>query len=113
MIRRGGVSSLGCIGYVSAAVEICSQLQSLNLNPDILLMDETLGVGDREFRAKAAKRLEEFILRTGTVIISTHSLGLAKDICSRGIVLDKGQVYFDSNIDESISKYIELTTKET
>ncbi len=83
------------------------------LNPDILLMDETLGVGDREFRAKAAKRLEEFILRTGTVIISTHSLGLAKDICSRGIVLDKGQIFFDSGIEESISKYIELTTKET
>tara|TARA_B100001540_G_scaffold317716_1_gene352352 strand:- start:630 stop:1349 length:720 start_codon:yes stop_codon:yes gene_type:complete len=83
------------------------------LNPDILLMDETLGVGDREFRAKAAKRLEQFIQRTGTVIISTHSLGLAKDICSRGIVLDKGEVFFDADIEEAISKYIELTTKET
>jgi len=44
MIRRGGVSSLGCIGYVSAAVEICSQLQSLNLNPDILLCATGCGV---------------------------------------------------------------------
>ena len=44
MIRRGGVSSLGCIGYVSAAVEICSQLQNLNLNPDILLCATGCGV---------------------------------------------------------------------
>jgi len=83
------------------------------LNPDILLMDETLGVGDREFRAKAAKRLKEFIQRTGTVIISTHSLGLAKEICSRGIILDKGELFFDSEIKETVSKYVELTTKET
>ncbi|MED5271340.1 MAG: ABC transporter ATP-binding protein [Candidatus Thermoplasmatota archaeon] len=83
------------------------------LNPDILLMDETLGVGDREFRAKAAKRLEKLIQRTGTVIISTHSLGLAKDICSRGIILDRGEVFFDSEIEDTVSKYIEMTTKES
>tara|TARA_B100000809_G_scaffold66805_2_gene63692 strand:- start:1356 stop:2117 length:762 start_codon:yes stop_codon:yes gene_type:complete len=44
MIRRGGVSSLGCIGYVSAAMEICSQLQNLNLKPDILLCATGCGV---------------------------------------------------------------------
>jgi len=79
------------------------------LKPDILLMDETLGVGDREFRKKAAKRLKEFIARSGTVIISTHSLGLAKEICSRGIVLDKGEIVKDSNAEEAISHYITMT----
>ena len=44
MIRRGGVSSLGCIGYVSAAVEICSQLKNLNLNPEILVCATGCGV---------------------------------------------------------------------
>jgi len=44
LIRRGGVSSLGCIGYVSAAMEICSQLQDLNLKPDILLCATGCGV---------------------------------------------------------------------
>ena len=82
------------------------------LNPDILLMDETLGVGDREFRAKASLRLKKFIERAGTVIISTHSLGLAKDICTRGIVLDQGKIYCDLSAEDAISKYIELTTKE-
>ena len=44
MIRRGGVSFLGCIGYVLAAVEICSQLQNLNLKPNILLCATGCGV---------------------------------------------------------------------
>ena len=44
MIRRGGVSSLGCIGYVSAAVEICSQLKNLNLSPEILVCATGCGV---------------------------------------------------------------------
>ena len=79
------------------------------LKPDILLMDETLGVGDREFRKKAAIRLNEFIERSGTVIISTHSLGLAKDICSRGLVLDKGKTVIDSNVEEAISFYKNMT----
>ena len=81
------------------------------LKPDILLMDETLGVGDREFRKKASKRLNEFIKRSGTVIISTHSIGLARDICTRGIVLDKGGIVIDSNAEEAISHYINMTEK--
>ena len=44
LIKRGGVSSLGCIGYVSAAMEICSQLKNLNLKPDILLCATGCGV---------------------------------------------------------------------
>ena len=44
LIKRVGVSPLGCIGYVSAAVEICSQLQNLNLSPDILVCATGCGV---------------------------------------------------------------------
>jgi len=80
-----------------------------SLRPEILLIDETLGVGDREFRAKAQMRLREFIERTGTVIISTHSLGLAKELCSRGIVLDCGSIYYDGEIEGAIREYSELT----
>ncbi len=79
------------------------------LVPDILLIDETLGVGDREFRGKAEIRLREFISQSGTVLISTHSLGFAKELCTRGIVLDEGKVRFDGEIDEAVSDYISLT----
>ena len=79
------------------------------LVPDILLIDETLGVGDREFRAKAEIRLREFIDQSGTVLISTHSLGFAKELCSRGVVLDEGRVRFDGPVEEAIGDYISLT----
>ena len=79
------------------------------LVPDILLIDETLGVGDREFRAKAQTRLRYFIDQSSTVLISTHSLGLAKELCSRGIVLDGGEIQFDGSIGEAVAHYISLT----
>ena len=79
-----------------------------SLNPDILLIDETLGVGDREFRAKAQERLRGFIERSGTVIISTHSLGLAKEICSMGILLDFGSLRADGPIEDVVKEYIDL-----
>ena len=75
------------------------------LSPDLLLIDETLGVGDAEFRKKAQERLRGFIESSRSVIISTHSLGLAKEICNRGLVLDAGGLVFDGEIEEALSKY--------
>ena len=79
------------------------------LKPEILLIDETLGVGDREFRERAQLRLKDFISKSGTVIISTHSLGLAKEICSKGIVLDDGLKVYEGDISDAIKAYVELT----
>lgn len=75
------------------------------LTPDILLIDETLGVGDAEFREKAQLRLREFVERSGTVIISTHSYGIAKEICSSGIVLDSGSLHYFGEIGAAMSSY--------
>jgi ABC-type polysaccharide/polyol phosphate transport system ATPase subunit len=75
------------------------------LTPDVLLIDETLGVGDLEFRAKAQVRLKKFIQRSGSVLMSTHSLGLASEMCTKGILLDKGEVIFQGDIKECIDKY--------
>lgn len=75
------------------------------LDPGILLIDETLGVGDLEFRAKAMRRLRGFIERAGIVMISTHSLGLASEICTRGVVLEGGKVVEDGAITQAISHY--------
>ena len=77
------------------------------ITPDVLLIDETLGVGDLEFRAKAQKRLKGFIGRSGTVILSTHSLGLAKEMCTRGVVLDNGLKIFDGSSEEAVIAYSE------
>ncbi len=75
------------------------------LRPDILLIDETLGVGDAEFRVKAMNRLRSFVSGSGSVIISTHSLGLAKELCDRGILLDCGKLVKISSIEEALEEY--------
>lgn len=75
------------------------------LKPDVLLIDETLGVGDLEFRERAKKRVREFIQRSGCVIISTHSLGLARELCNRGLVLEKANLVSDEEIEEAMLAY--------
>ena len=77
-----------------------------SLNPDILLMDETLGVGDKDFRKKAERKAVEFMNRGETIILSTHSLNLAKEMCSRGLVLEEGKLVFDGPVEDAISFYL-------
>jgi len=77
-----------------------------SLDPEVLLMDETLGVGDEEFRKKAEAKAEDFMRKGETILLSTHSLGLAKDMCPRGIVLEGGKIIFDGDIDDAVSCYI-------
>ena len=60
--------------------------------PDILLVDEVLGVGDASFRKKSEKRVREMIDGSGTVIIVSHSQGLMMDICDRIILMEEGKI---------------------
>lgn len=77
-----------------------------SLNPDVLLMDETLGVGDKDFRKKAEQKAKSFMERGETILLSTHSLNLAKDMCSRGLLLDKGELIFDGPVIEAVDMYL-------
>ena len=76
-----------------------------SLEPQILLIDEVLGVGDPSFKAKATRRLEEMMKRTGIVLISTHSVGLVKSIASRVSVLEKGSLIHDGDVEEGLAIY--------
>tara|TARA_B100000287_G_C20503912_1_gene730241 strand:- start:498 stop:902 length:405 start_codon:yes stop_codon:yes gene_type:complete len=78
-----------------------------SLNPQILLMDETLGVGDAIFREKARKKAMDFMEKGETILISTHSLNLAKSMCTRGIVLDEGEMVFDGKSEDAVKYYVE------
>ncbi len=78
-----------------------------SLEPEILLMDETLGVGDEIFRKKAEERAIDFMKRGETIMISTHSLGLVKSMCSRGLVIDKGKIVFDGDSSNSVTYYLD------
>ncbi|HEY5516662.1 MAG TPA: ABC transporter ATP-binding protein [Coriobacteriia bacterium] len=77
-----------------------------SINPDILVVDEALSVGDKAFRQKCDRRIKEIMAEEKvTVIFVTHSSGSAEAICNRGIVLEKGKLAFDGPIRAAIEFY--------
>jgi ABC-type polysaccharide/polyol phosphate transport system ATPase subunit len=53
-----------------------------SFNPDILIMDESIGAGDKQFSAKAAKRLRQFIGRSNIMLLATHNEKMIRDMCN-------------------------------
>ena len=76
--------------------------------PDLLLIDEVLGVGDVSFREKSQKRVRELIETSGSVIIVSHSLGMLKEMCTRMILIEDGEVIMDDEPGAVIAKYAEI-----
>jgi ABC-type polysaccharide/polyol phosphate transport system ATPase subunit len=74
--------------------------------PDLLLIDEVLGVGDASFRKKSEKRVKDMIAESGTVVIVSHSLGMLKSICNRIIVLDGGSVLHEGDVELGLELYV-------
>ena len=74
--------------------------------PDLLLIDEVLGVGDASFRKKSEKRVKDMIAESGTVVIVSHSLGMLKSICNRIIVLDGGSVLHEGDVELGLEFYV-------
>ena len=62
------------------------------VQPEILLIDEVLAVGDQEFKERSKERILEMVGNAGTVVIVSHSFGLMKNICDRLILLEDGVV---------------------
>ena len=79
-----------------------------HLNPDILIVDEVLAVGDIEFQKKAAGAIQGTVNNNRTVIFVSHNMEMIKSLCTRCIVIEKGELYFDGNTDEAITKYKKL-----
>ncbi|MEE6075172.1 ABC transporter ATP-binding protein [Avibacterium paragallinarum] len=65
---------------------------STSTQPEILLMDEWMSVGDEQFRNKAEKRLEQFVDKAGILVMATHDHGLAERVCSKHIYLEHGNI---------------------
>ena len=79
------------------------------IHPDILLIDEVLGVGDPQFKEKSKKRILDLVKSTGTVVLVSHSFGLMKDICDRLVFIHKGKIVGVGEPDEIIKLYYETT----
>ena len=81
---------------------------AVSVNPEILVVDEALSVGDRKFKRKCIARIRDIMMdRSVTVLFVTHSTTTAQQFCNRGIVLEKGKMAFDGSIEEAMSFYEE------
>ena len=76
-----------------------------SVQPDILIVDEILGVGDYKFRSKCEKRIQSMINRGVTVLLVSHSVGSIKDMCSRAVLLEKGKVVCMGDVGEVCRMY--------
>lgn len=79
---------------------------NVNIRPEILIIDEALSVGDEEFKRKCVKKVNEIVANENvTLLFVTHATGVAKEFCQRGMVMEKGKVTFDGDIDKAIEIY--------
>lgn len=82
---------------------------NVNIEPEILIVDEALSVGDEAFKKKCMKKINEIIEKDNvTLLFVTHATGVAKEFCKRGIVMKQGKIVCDTDIDEAIEKYKEI-----
>jgi ABC-type polysaccharide/polyol phosphate transport system ATPase subunit len=80
-----------------------------SVEPDILLIDEVLGVGDPQFREKSKKRILEMVKSSGTVVLVSHSFALMSEICDRLILMHDGRIAATGEAKGVIARYYELT----
>ena len=76
-----------------------------SFKPDVLLIDEVLGVGDAAFKEKSREKVRELIDASGSVVMVSHSYSMLKQICDRIMVLDQGDIICLDSADAAIETY--------
>lgn len=77
---------------------------AVHIDPDILIVDEVLAVGDAAFQKKCLDRIEDFKERGKTILFVSHSPGLVEQLCTRSVLLSHGRVIFDGRPGEAITQ---------
>ncbi|QLC67492.1 ABC transporter ATP-binding protein [Flavobacterium sp. LPB0248] len=105
----------GCERYIDTPVKRYSSGMTVRLafavaaflEPEILVIDEVLAVGDAEFQKKAIGKMQDISKSEGrTVLFVSHNMAAVKSLCTRGIVLEHGKVKLISNIEKAVSYYL-------
>jgi ABC-type polysaccharide/polyol phosphate transport system ATPase subunit len=87
--------------YMRLAFAIATEV-----DPDVLLIDEALGVGDAGFVDKAKARIRGLLDRSHVVVIVSHDMAALREMCTRGVWLQKGRVVADGPIDAVVDSYL-------
>ena len=91
--------SSGMVARLAFAVAVC-------VEPDILLLDEVLSVGDETFRDRCFERLRRFNANGGTLIFVSHDLETVREMCTRAIWMDNGSIRMDAPVDDVVDAYL-------
>lgn len=111
----------GCERYIDTPVKRYSSGMTVRLafavaaflEPEILVVDEVLAVGDAEFQKKAIGKMQDISKGEGrTVLFVSHNMAAVQSLCTKGIVLENGKVVFEGGIEESIDFYSKISLKE-
>jgi len=78
---------------------------AVTVDPDILLVDEVLAVGDAEFQARSLERMQRFHREGKTILLVSHDLDAVQEMCDRTVVLANGRLVFDGPVEEGIDHY--------
>jgi lipopolysaccharide transport system ATP-binding protein len=105
----------GCAMYIDTPVKRYSSgmrvrlafAVAAHLEPDILVVDEVLAVGDAEFQKKAIGKMKDISGNDGrTVLFVSHNMAAVKSLCTRGIVLENGTSVFEGDTNEAVDFYL-------
>ena len=105
----------GCEKYIDTPVKRYSSGMTVRLGfavaaflePEILIVDEVLAVGDAEFQKKAIGKMQDVSRGEGrTVLFVSHNMANIRSLCSRGVLLEKGMVKLDTTVDDAVSHYL-------
>jgi lipopolysaccharide transport system ATP-binding protein len=87
--------------YVRLAFAVAAHLE-----PEILIVDEVLAVGDAEFQKKCLGKMRDVAGHGRTVLFVSHNMGAVRALCSRGMLLKEGKVAFDADVESAASRYV-------
>jgi len=76
-----------------------------SIQPEILIIDELMGVGDRKFQKKSKARMKELISESQALVVVSHQMDTIRDLCSRTIWLDKGRIVAQGPTEEVVKQY--------
>ena len=111
----------GCERYIDTPVKRYSSgmmvrlgfAVAAHLDPEILVVDEVLAVGDAEFQKKAIGKMQDVSKGEGrTVLFVSHNMAAVKSLCKTGIVLENGKMAVNGEIDEALAYYLRSTEEK-
>ena len=92
--------------YVRLAFAVAAHLE-----PEILIVDEVLAVGDAEFQKKCLGKMKDVSSQGRTVLFVSHNLAAVKSLCTRGILIEKGRIVFSGSADETVEHYMKINSQ--